>query len=120
MYNIAIDRYFTYRDSIPFIWWGTLADTSDSHYGSYVAGNPFIFPLWGGFLTNVVAPDSASDLERREFRVGGKRDKGHRPLRNFRIEMWATRLYILPDGLFASGFYLIARKQLAKMTYSYS
>ena len=45
MYNIAIGRYFTYRDIIPLIRWETISDSSDSHYESYVTGNPSILPM---------------------------------------------------------------------------
>ena len=86
MYTISIDRYFSYRGSlpfIPFIRWGTLPDTADARCESYVTGNPYIMSLWSGRLTNVVAPDSESILGRREFRVGGKRAKGPHPVAKF-------------------------------------
>ena len=46
MYNIAIERYFFYRGNTPSIQRGTLSDSADPHYESYVAGNPSDLSLW--------------------------------------------------------------------------
>ena len=77
MYNISIERYFNYREHIPFIRWESLSGSAESHYASYVAGNP------SNPRSRCSTNGVGASAEHHEFRVGGKRHKGPTPVKKF-------------------------------------
>ena len=85
LHNLDVGRYFTDRVHIPFIRWGTLSDSANTHYDDDVAGNPFIryqlFFCNRNTCTQSAPPvsNSPENLDCHEFRVGGKRPKDPKP-----------------------------------------
>ena len=77
--QVAIRRYWEFREHRPFIRWGALSDSSDSTYESYVTGNPRTRRNLGQETSRCAwlcdgpyfAPDSHDWTE--DFHVGGKK-----------------------------------------------